>query len=182
MSATDGPRPARRRMVIFGLLRAVGSVAVLIALYYVLPLSRLNRGSLAVAMVLGLLLLGAMTAHQVRAILRAAHPAVRAFEALATSVPLFLLLFAASYFLMSRANSSNFNVSALTRTDALYFTVTVFATVGFGDIVPASPAARLVVTTQMILNLIVIGLGVRLIVGAAQRARSSNSDGRIQPR
>jgi hypothetical protein len=28
----------------------------------------------------------------------------------------------------------------------------------------------------MILNLIVIGLGVRLIVGAAQRARSSNPD------
>jgi voltage-gated potassium channel len=169
MSAADGPRHAQRRRVIFGLLRAVGSLAVLITLYYVLPLNRLSRGSLAAAMILGLLLLGAMTAYQVRAILRAAHPAVRAFEALATTVPLFLLLFAASYFLMSRANPSNFNVPALTRTDALYFTVTVFA--------PTSHAARLVVTTQMILNLIVIGLGVRLILGAAQRARSSSSDG-----
>ena len=65
---------------------------------------------------------------------------------------------------------------ALTRTDTLYFTVTVFATVGFGDISPASQAARLVVTAQMILNLIVLGLGVRLIVGAAQRARQSNPD------
>ena len=176
MSATDGPRYAQRRKVIFGLARAVGSAAVLIALYYVLPLNQLTRGSLAAVMILGLLLLGAMTAYQVRAILRAAHPAVRAFEALATTVPLFLLLFAASYFLMSGADPSNFNVPALTRTDALYFTVTVFATVGFGDIAPASHAARLVVTTQMILNLIVIGLGVRLIVGAAQRARSSNPD------
>ena len=176
MSATDGPTHAQRRRVIFGLSRAVGSLAVLITLYYVLPLNRLTRGSLAAAMILGLLLLGAMTAYQVRAILRSAHPAVRAFEALATTVPLFLLLFAASYFLMSGASPSNFNVPALTRTDALYFTVTVFATVGFGDIAPASHAARLVVTTQMILNLIVIGLGVRLIVGAAQRARSSNPD------
>ena len=177
MSATDGPRRAQRRRVIFGLLRAVGIAAVLIALYYIAPLDQLTRLSLVAAMVLGLLLMAAMTAYQVRAILRAAHPAVRAIEALATTVPLFLLLFAASYFLMSHGSPSNFNVPALTRTDTLYFTVTVFATVGFGDISPASQAARLVVMAQMILNLIVLGLGVRLIVGATQRARQSNPDG-----
>ena len=177
MSATDGPKRAQRRGVIFGLLRAVGIAAILIALYYIAPLDLLTRISLVAAMVLGLLILAAMTAYQVWAILRAAHPAVRAIEALATTVPLFLLLFAAIYFLMSHGSPSNFNVPALTRTDTLYFTVTVFATVGFGDISPASQAARLVVTAQMILNLIVLGLGVRLIVGAAQRARQSNPDG-----
>jgi voltage-gated potassium channel len=120
-------------------------------------------------MIIGLAALAAMTAYQVSAILRAAHPAVRALEAIATTVPLFLVLFAATYFLMSQTNSGNFNVPVLTRTDSLYFTVTVFATVGFGDISPASQVARLVVTAQMILNLIVLlGLGVRLIVGAVQ--------------
>lgn len=64
---------------------------------------------------------------------------------------------------MSHTSATNFNVQALTRTDSLYFTVTVFATVGFGDISPASQAARLAVTAQMILNLIVVGLGVRLL-------------------
>ena len=176
MSATDGPRRAQRRRVIFGLLRAVGVAAVLIALYYIAPLDHLTGQSLVAALVLGLLFLAAMTAFQVRAILRAAHPAVRAIEALATTVPLFLLLFAATYFLMSQGSPSNFNVPGLTRTDTLYFTVTVFATVGFGDIFPVSQAARLVVTAQMILNLILIGLGVRLLVDAAQRARRSNSD------
>ena len=176
MSATDGPKRAQRRRVIFGLLRAVGIAAILIALYYIAPLDLLTRIPPVATMVLGLLILAAMTAYQVWAILRAAHPAVRAIEALATTVPLFLLLFAASYFLMSHGSPSNFNVPALTRTDTLYFTVTVFATVGFGDISPASQAARLVVTAQMILNLIVLGLGVRLIVGAAQRAGQSNPD------
>jgi hypothetical protein len=38
----------------------------------------------------------------------------------------------------------------LTHTDGLYFTVTVFSTVGFGDITAKSQAARLVVTGQMI--------------------------------
>ena len=177
MSATDGPKPAHRRRVIFGLLRAVGIATILIALYYIAPLDLLTRIPLVAAMILGLLILAAMTAYQVWAILRAAHPAVRAIEALATTVPLFLLLFAASYFLMSHGSPNNFNVPTLTRTDTLYFTVTVFATVGFGDISPASQAARLVVMAQMILNLIVLGLGVRLIVGATQRARQSNPDG-----
>lgn len=177
MTATDISRPAQRRRVVFGLSRAVSIAVVLIALYYTLPLDQLTRGSVVAAMVLGPLLLGAMTAYQVRAILRAAYPAIRAIEALATSVPLYLLLFAGTYFLMSQSGPNNFSVSALTRTDALYFTVTVFATVGFGDIAPASQAARVVVMIQMILNLIVIGFGVRLIVGAAQRARRSNSDG-----
>jgi hypothetical protein len=35
---------------------------------------------------------------------------------------------------MAQADTDNFNVHALTRTDSLYFTITVFATVGFGDI------------------------------------------------
>lgn len=162
---------ANRQRVIFGLLRALGSTAVLITVYYLAPLDQLTRISLFVLMIIGLFVLAAMIAYQVWAILRASFPGVRAIEALATTVPLFLLLFSAAYFLMSQTSVTNFNVHALTRTDSLYFTVTVFATVGFGDIFPASQAARLVVTTQMVLNLILLGLGVRLIAGAAQQAR-----------
>ena len=180
MSATnkDLTRAQRERGLILGLLRTLGVTAVLIALYYLAPLDHLIGMSLLVTMIIGLVALAAMTAYQVSAIRRAAQPGVRALEALATTVPLFLLLFSATYFLMSHTSTSDFNVHALTRTDSLYFTVTVFATVGFGDIFPASQAARLVVTAQMILNLIVLGLGVRLIVGAAQQARRLNPDGR----
>jgi voltage-gated potassium channel len=180
MSATNKvlTRAQRQRGITLGLLRALGVSAVLIALYYLAPLDQLTGISLLLSLIIGLLVLAAMTAYQVWAILRAAHPGVRAVEALATTVLLFLLLFAATYFLMSHTSTSNFNVHALTRTDSIYFTVTVFATVGFGDISPASQVARLVVTAQMIFNLIVLGLGVRLIVGAVQQARQDNPDGR----
>jgi voltage-gated potassium channel len=176
MSATnkDLTRAQRQRGITLGLLRALGITAVLIALYYLAPLDQRTGASLLLSLIIGLLVLAAMTAYHVGAILRAAHPGVRAVEALATTVLLFLLLFAATYFLMSRTSSSNFNVHTLTRTDSIYFTVTVFATVGFGDISPASQVARLVVTAQMIFNLIVLGLGVRLIVGAVQQARQDN--------
>ncbi len=69
----------------------------------------------------------------VRSIIAAPFPGLRAVEALATSVPLFLLLFAATYVVMATLSASNFS-QPLTRTDALYFTVTMFGTVGFGDI------------------------------------------------
>jgi hypothetical protein len=59
----------------------------------------------------------------------------------------------------------------LTRTDALYFTVTVFSTVGFGDITAKTETARLVVTGQMIADLVILGLAIKIIVGAVRRGR-----------
>ena len=58
---------------------------------------------------------------------------LRAFETLGFIVPFYLLLFASTDYVMEvSASAANFT-QPLTRTDALYFSVTVFATVGFGD-------------------------------------------------
>ena len=51
---------------------------------------------------------------------------------------------------------------------ALYFTVTVFSTVGFGDITPATDPARVAVMAQMLCDLIFIAVVVRLILEAAR--------------
>src|SRR6266567_149949 len=123
--------------------------------------------SLAVAVALVVLL--AVSALQVRSIIGATYPAVRAIGALATTVPVFLLLFAATYYLMAKTSPASFS-DHLTRTDALYFTVTTFSTVGYGDITAVSQSARLVVTAQMILDLLLLGLGIRVFIGAVQLA------------
>jgi hypothetical protein len=78
-------------------------------------------------------------------------------------VPLFLLLFASTYFTIAATNPANFSTHPLTRTDALYFTVTTFSTAGFVDITPVSQSARLVVTAQMLLDLLALGLGIRVL-------------------
>ena len=165
----------RRRLVALGLLRSSATVIVLIAAYYLLPLDRLSGVSLAVSLAVGLAALTGIAAYQVRAIIRHRHSAVRAIEALAITVPSFLLLFAATYFLMAQTNSDNFNVHALTRTDSLYFTITVFATVGFGDISATSQAGRVAVMVQMILDLVVLGLLVRVFLNAAQLGREQQA-------
>ncbi len=119
----------------------------------------------------------ALVAFQTRAIIRSPFPGLRAIEALATSVPLFLLLFASTYVVMAKMSASNFD-GRLTHTDGLYFTVTVFSTVGFGDITAKTQAARLVVTGQMLADLVILGLAIKIIVGAVNRARQpGDTDG-----
>ena len=65
----------------------------------------------------------------------------------------------------------------MSRTDALYFSVTVFATVGFGDITAVSGPGRIVVTVQMVVDLLVLGVGLRVITGAVQQGRERRAAG-----
>jgi voltage-gated potassium channel len=152
------------------LLRAAGSTVVLVAIYYLLPLNHSARWAAIAMLTIGLAGLGTLVTFQVRWIIASPFPGLRALEALATSVPFFLLLFASSYVVIAAISASSFS-QPMTRTNALYFTVTVFATVGFGDITATAQAARLVVTAQMIIDLIIIGLGARVILGAVTRGR-----------
>ena len=168
----DATREARRRFrtVVVTLLRALASTVALVAIYYLLPLDGTSIAAAVGMLAFGLLALAGLVAFQVRSIIRARHPALRAVGALATSVPLFLLLFAGTYFVMGGISEANFN-EPLTRTDALYFTVTVFATVGFGDIVATTEGARVVVMGQMVAGIVIIGLGARIIVDAVKRGQ-----------
>jgi hypothetical protein len=171
-----------RRYIVAGLLRASLTTAVLVALYYVLPMNDTLGLSVAVRLVVGLIIFVGVTTWQIRRILRSRYPGVRAVEALAVAAPLFILLFASTYFLMSGSGSSNFSQS-MNRTDALYFTVTTFATVGFGDITATSQIARLMVTVQMILDLLILGFGLRAFLGAVQmgRQRQATTDDQSGP-
>jgi len=181
MSDHAPPEPAgrlesrpERRTIVRAVLLAVGSTAALVAIYYLLPLNRSATWAAVAILAIGLACLVALVVFQVRRILRSRFPGLRAVEALATSIPLFLLLFASAYVVMARISADNFS-EPLTRTDALYFAVTVFSTVGFGDITPKTEAARLVVTGQMIADLVVIGLAVKVIVGAVKQSRHPHS-------
>ncbi|MGW7103406.1 potassium channel family protein [Streptomyces sp. NPDC054838] len=159
------PKRRRRLLVLRAVLRPVLTAAGLVVAYYALPLDQPFSTETVVALVIGLLAVSALVVWQTRAITRSPYPRLKAVEALATVFPLFLLLFAATYFLMERSQPGYFT-EPLTRTDALYFTVTVFSTVGFGDIAPKAQGARCVAMAQMLGDLILVGAAVRVIVGA----------------
>ena len=161
----------RRRLLGLALLRALLTAIVLVALYYLLPVDEELRLSSVLRMVVGLALFVAVLIWQIRKVVTSRYPGIRAIEALAVTVPLFLLLFAATYYLMSVHGSGTFSQDDLTRTDTLYFAVTIFSTVGFGDISATSQSARLVVTFQMLLDLVILGVGINAFVSAARLGR-----------
>ena len=152
------------------MLRGILNAAALVALYYLLPLDQPLNGNTLTRLIIGLFVFAGITVWQIRTIVGSRYPAIRAFEALGLIVPFYVVLFASTYFLMEHASPANFS-QPLTRTDALYFTVTVFATVGFGDITAKSQSARVVVTVQMLVNLVLLGAGARILLGAVSRGQ-----------
>jgi voltage-gated potassium channel len=174
MPGGDGPARTGgsrgRHPPLLGILRSLLTSAGVLVLYFVLPMDREFSAGTVAALGAGVLAMGMLVAWQVRAILQSPHPALRAIEAVALSLPLFLLLFAAAYVVLSSTEPGAFT-ELLNRVDSLYFVVTVFATVGFGDISPVSPIARVLVTGQMVGDLILIGLVLRVFMTAVDQGR-----------
>ncbi|MCX5057132.1 MULTISPECIES: potassium channel family protein [unclassified Streptomyces] len=159
-----------RRQALRALLRSLLTAALLVTTYYVLPLDSAFTAGTVLALVGGVAAVVLLLVWHIRRIAQSPRPELRAAEALGTTLPLYLLLFATVYYLMERSGAESFS-EVLSRSDALYFTMTVFSTVGFGDISPRSEPARLLVTAQMTLNLLLIGVAARFLVAAVKKAK-----------
>ncbi|GAB2626866.1 ion channel [Prescottella soli] len=170
-------RHERRRLLRLALLRPFLTVVLLVVAYFALPMDRLSNAGAVVILVGGLLLVAALCFWQVRQIVRSPTPALRAAEALAVTLPVYLLGSATATFLLGQVDPNAFS-EPLSRIDALYFTLTVFATVGFGDIVAVDETARLIVSVMMVGNLVMLAVVVKLLTQAVKwgKARRDASD------
>jgi voltage-gated potassium channel len=159
------------RLLALGSILRVGLVtAVLSTLYAVAPLDEEPGRSVVVQIVMALLIVAVVMGLQIVAVLRSPYPRLRALEAVAVSGLLLMLLFASAYVVMGSADHTSFT-EPVNRVDSIYFTVTIFSTVGFGDISAASQPARALVTLQMIVDLVLIGLIAKVLLGAVQERR-----------
>ena len=167
----DLDKAGRRQVLIFAAARLAAFTVLILSLYFVVPVGGFNDDNPAAAWIrlaaVVLVFLAAL-ALQLRMILAAHIPQVRAAEAVVETVLMFLCLFALLYTSLSITDPSSFS-EPLSRTDALYFTTSTFATVGFGDITPVSQLARSVVSVQMIADLGVLLLIVKVAFFAAGR-------------
>jgi len=166
---SNGAEPGPRA-TLPAVARAIVVSAGLVVAYYLLPMDTRFDGGAVTGLVLGLIAVTALFLWQVRAIVRSPHPELRAVESLAAVIPLFLLLFATSYFLLERAAPGSFT-EPLTRTDALYLALTVTSTVGFGDITAHTETARVMAMIQMVGGILLVGVAARVVVKAVEAGR-----------
>ena len=168
---TELERRQRSRRVIGAVATVLGAWVLLFGIYYLIPFTDLTSGQSVLRIVVGIVAFVVVLAWQFHRIRKADLPGLRAVQALGGTIALFLVAFAAGYLSLSQAAGTYFS-EPLDHTGALYLTVTVFSTVGFGDITPEDDLARIIVSTQMILDLIVIGAVVRVLTTAAKGGRS----------
>jgi peptidoglycan/LPS O-acetylase OafA/YrhL len=166
--------PPSRRQIAFSALRMVVLSTGLVVAYSLAPLDRPGN-LLGVKLLLALVIVAALLALQITWVLHSPSPRLRALEAVVVSLPLLIIIFATTYVVLSRNVPSSFN-EHLDKISALYFTVTVFATVGFGDIVAHTDQARIIVTVQMAVDLIAIGVFAKVLLGAVQMRMQSRGD------
>jgi voltage-gated potassium channel len=164
---TELDRRRRRRAIITTAIAVVLAWIVLFGAYYLVPFDDLTGGESLIRLVFGIAAFIVVLALELHGVKRAGVPGLRAVQALGVTIPLFLVVFAIVYLSLSQSSATHFS-EPLDHTGALYLVITVFSTVGFGDITPESGGARILVSIQMLLDLIVLGAVVRLLVNAAK--------------
>src|SRR4051812_13019135 len=103
-------------------------------LYFVIPLDDRVGKVLAVALVIGsAAALLPLSIHQARLVLRSAHPLFDAARCIVSGLVFLVTAYSVSYYVLGTGYDNQIK-GIDTKLDALYFTVTILATVGFGDI------------------------------------------------
>lgn len=169
-----GPDQPTRDEITRVLKRSAMTGVGLLALYAVLPPAGHSDVTATLVLLAGLVVFLVLIGRQIRTIVIADHPRLRAIEALALILPVLLLVFSYTYVSLSEASPGSFT-EPLDRVDGLYFSTTVLGTVGFGDIAAKTSTARLLVTVQILIGLgSAVGLA-RLLLGAANVGVSRRS-------
>lgn len=161
--------------IFYTVLRTIGLV-LLISL--ILSRSPKEQNLQSVGVIIGMIVLATIYVvffiRSIRAVRKSQFPGIRAGEAMFSSGILLLAIFASIYSLISLQDPEAFT-EVLTPFSSMYFSLTILATVGFGDIAPSSIPARSVAMGQMVLDLVFIGVLVRTLTNAAKRSKANRA-------
>lgn len=158
-----GTRAERRRLIARTSARILLTTAGLLLLYAFVPIPGESGAGPLLGMLAGFVVFLVLAGSQIRSIVGADHPVLRAVEVISFSIPLLVVVFAFTYLSLSQNDPGSFSED-LDRVDAIYYAVSTISTVGPGDITPETSAARLLVTAQMLFNLVLVAFVVRLAI------------------
>jgi voltage-gated potassium channel len=158
-----------QRMMLTGLGALFAHTTVVLVLltvgYYLLPVRALAQPEIIARLgggVVALALVSLVLRTALRRSRRAMSPALYRAQWLLMALYLLILGFALAYAVVAGWTEGQI-VGISNRTDALYFSVTVTSTLGFGDVHASGTVARVIVTVHMLINLLYLGTALRLL-------------------
>lgn len=163
---------ARRRMWVWAeaFLAFVGGAVV----YFAVPVHQgeVESGFVlrGVILFLSLSIVTAVLIRQARRAARGGRLPAEQIALLLSIVDLVVVFFSLLYY----ARADEFT-GVQTRLDALYFAVSTLCTVGYGDIVPVGQWARVLVTVQMVFDLVIVTSVITIILADRWRPRAPAS-------
>ena len=159
-----------QRLIMMALARVLGIVAVTLLVYFLVPIEGASAARAAAATAcVGIATILAVFARQMSRVSRSQRPVLAAVEALVLVFGFFLCFFALLYVSLSASDPGAFT-QGVDKVAGVYFTMTILTTVGFGDISAVSDTARIMVTLQMVLGVILIGTAVKALGFSARGA------------
>ncbi len=144
---------------------------VLVAAYAVVPVptDAWSMGAFTLYALVCLFVFICVTVMALIRLTKARRPLFEGLAFVAIMAAILVLSYAWLYLVMSVSDPNSFT-EQLNKVSAVYFTVTVLATVGFGDITPTGDIARLVVTSQMLLGFTVITIAIKTVLSSTTNA------------
>ena len=167
----------RLKLIVANTARTLTAAVALLVAYFWFPTDRDPTAGVFVVLAGGLIAFAVVTVLQIRQLKRAPNPMLRGVQALLMVSLMFIVAFSLTYVLMAQADPAAFS-EPMTKSAAIYFTVTTVATVGFGDIVATTDATRLVVTVQMLMGIGILATTARVVLSATQTRHQALRDAR----
>jgi len=163
-------------------LRVVGTLLVVLTLYFVVPVREDPAGGMVLRASVTALLLAGLAAVVVVEVGHAVVDHEATVDGLITALALVWVVFALAFYVLHLQRPHEI-VGLETRVDALYFVVSTMLTVGYGDIHATGQVARGLVLVQMVFDVAFVATsGAVLSARVRSRAeRRAVERGRIRP-
>ncbi|MGP4019474.1 ion channel [Saccharopolyspora sp. 5N708] len=160
-----------RKRVLINLATALTAVVLSTVGYYLLPIGRFGVGGTVnwvVVFAVGLLAVSALIVFQVRRFRIGDARRGSSIAGVVAALYLAVLFFSAVYFGLAYHDPGSIT-GLRTKTDALYFALSITSTVGFGDVHAVSQFARSLAAVHMAFNIGFLGAAVAIVRGRARR-------------
>ena len=157
-------------------LKLTGVLALVLVLYFLVPVSSdvhggpVARGILAVV-VLAVLVLGMVQQLRVHVL-----DGDRRADGLIIAIMVTVAVFALAFYSLELHNPGQVD-GLKTRVDALYFTASTMLTIGYGDVHATGQAARVFILVQIVFNAVFVATAVALLTTRVRRAAAARVAG-----